>query len=138
MNENITQTNIGIPILNPDTNPNDFYVATDKDREIVSGLEKGTALLVSFSINLENARFLLDTESITIGRSNKSDIFLDDYTVSRNHATINKTDGKFVIEDLNSLNGTYVNSILISEAELSNNDIIQIGKYKFVFLKSGK
>jgi pSer/pThr/pTyr-binding forkhead associated (FHA) protein len=54
--------------------------------------------------------------------------------VSRKHAVIAEVDGGFVIEDLGSLNGTFLNRRRIEQAPLTDDDEVQIGKYRFVFL----
>lgn len=78
--------------------------------------------------------FTLDGERFTIGRDTDSDVFLDDVTVSRNHAVIvRRADGLF-IDDLGSLNGTYVNRRRIESHELVDADELQIGKFKLTFL----
>ena len=69
------------------------------------------------------------------GRHPESDIFLDDITVSRRHAEFTRAaDGKVVVRDVGSLNGTYVNRERIEEQLLSAGDEVQIGKFKLVFL----
>ena len=77
-------------------------------------------------------------ELVTVGRSPESNIFLDDVTVSRQHAEIFKReqpDGKgFRIRDAGSLNGTYVNRVRVDSVDLRNGDEIQIGKYRFKFV----
>ncbi|MHB9053195.1 MAG: FHA domain-containing protein, partial [Thermoleophilia bacterium] len=71
----------------------------------------------------------------TIGRHPDSDIFLDDITVSRNHALlIHKPDG-FFIQDQGSLNGTYVNRVRAETRKLSDGDQVQIGKYKLIYME---
>ena len=77
-------------------------------------------------------RFLLGAESVVIGRDPDSDIFLNDVTVSRQHANIERKAGKLTIRDVGSLNGTYVNGKRVDAAELSDGDEVQIGKYKMV------
>ncbi|MGH2906613.1 MAG: FHA domain-containing protein [Solirubrobacterales bacterium] len=79
--------------------------------------------------------FTLDGERFTIGRDTESDVFLDDVTVSRNHAVIvRRSDGLF-IDDLGSLNGSYVNRRRIESHHLVDGDELQIGKYKLTFLE---
>jgi hypothetical protein len=71
----------------------------------------------------------------TIGRSPDCDIFLDDVTVSRRHASLTEAGGSFTIEDLGSLNGTFLNRRRIEAAEpLEDGDEIQVGKYRLIFL----
>jgi hypothetical protein len=69
-----------------------------------------------------------------IGRSPDCDIFLDDVTVSRRHAELLDENGRFVIRDLGSLNGTFVNRRRIESTALENDDEVQIGKYRLTFL----
>ncbi|GAI54133.1 unnamed protein product, partial [marine sediment metagenome] len=70
----------------------------------------------------------------SIGRNIDGDIFLDDITVSRNHAEIINDKGIYIITDKESTNGTYINGIREKEKTLINNDKIQIGRIKMVFL----
>jgi pSer/pThr/pTyr-binding forkhead associated (FHA) protein len=73
-------------------------------------------------------------DKTTIGRSPTSDIFLDDVTVSREHAVV-YNDGKTIrVEDRASLNGTFVNHERVEKRELDSGDEIQIGKYKLTYL----
>jgi pSer/pThr/pTyr-binding forkhead associated (FHA) protein len=78
-------------------------------------------------------KFFLNKPELSIGRSSDSDILLDDITVSRHHAIIEIIDGDYVIKDLGSLNGTYLNGKIVNESKLSSGDRIQIGKYIFLF-----
>jgi hypothetical protein len=75
-------------------------------------------------------------ETITVGRSPESDIFLDDVTVSRKHAEIARGERGYRICDVGSLNGTYVNRVRVDAVDLRNGDEIQIGKYRFKFVFS--
>lgn len=78
--------------------------------------------------------FTLDGERFTIGRDTDSDIFLDDVTVSRNHAVIIRRGAELHIDDLGSLNGTYVNRRRIESHHLADGDELQIGKFKLTYL----
>jgi pSer/pThr/pTyr-binding forkhead associated (FHA) protein len=79
--------------------------------------------------------FPVEEDRMSIGRSPDAAIFLDDVTVSRNHAlVVQRKDGRF-IDDLGSLNGTYVNRRRIESHKLADGDEIQIGKYKLSFLE---
>lgn len=75
---------------------------------------------------------------VTVGRSPESQIFLDDVTVSRQHAEIFRREQHaakgFRIRDAGSLNGTYVNRVRVDSVDLRNGDEIQIGKYRFKFV----
>ena len=79
------------------------------------------------------SKFMLDADVTRAGRHPNSDIFLDDITVSRRHAEIVRSGDGFVLRDVGSLNGTYLNRERIEEAKLSNGDELQIGKFKLVF-----
>jgi hypothetical protein len=80
--------------------------------------------------------FSLNGDRLTIGRRPDSDIFLDDVTVSRRHAEFARGGDAFVVRDVGSLNGTYLNRERIEEAALSNGDEVQIGKFRLVYLTS--
>ena len=83
------------------------------------------------------SRFTLTSPVTTAGRHPESDIFLDDVTVSRRHVEIAVAGDGFVVRDVGSLNGTYLNRERIDEAPLVNGDELQIGKFKLVFLQGG-
>jgi pSer/pThr/pTyr-binding forkhead associated (FHA) protein len=70
---------------------------------------------------------------MTIGRRPDSDIFLDDITVSRDHAILIKRANDYFLDDCGSLNGTYVNRTRIESQRLTDGDELQIGKYKLTF-----
>ena len=79
--------------------------------------------------------FELGGERMRIGRSPDAEVFLDDVTVSRNHALlVRRRDGLYV-DDLGSLNGTYVNRHRIESHKLSNGDELQVGKYTLAYLE---
>src|ERR687894_851906 len=81
--------------------------------------------------------FPVEGERMRIGRSPDAEIFLDDVTVSRNHALLVRRRDGLYIDDLGSLNGTYVNRRRIESPKLSNGDELQIGKYKLTYLDKG-
>ena len=116
----------------PETEPAAPAVSVD-DAAAVEALPAGSALLIAQRGPTAGARFLLDAPRTTAGRHPSSDIFLDDATVSRKHAEFLATDGGFVVRDVGSLNGTYVNRERIDQAELRGGDEVQIGKYRLTF-----
>jgi hypothetical protein len=81
--------------------------------------------------------FYLDRPELTIGRDPECDIFLNDVTVSRTHAILRMSGGSVTIEDSESLNGTYVNDVLVAKAALSSGDTLQVGRFQMVFLAGG-
>jgi pSer/pThr/pTyr-binding forkhead associated (FHA) protein len=100
----------------------------------VDALPVGSALLVVKRGPNAGSRFLLDRDTTSAGRHPDSDIFLDDVTVSRRHAEFRREGGEFVVIDVGSLNGTYVNREPVDQAVLANGDEVQIGKFRLVFL----
>jgi hypothetical protein len=78
--------------------------------------------------------FPLEGERLTIGRSPHAEIFLDDVTVSRDHAVLVRRSGAWHLDDSGSLNGTYVNRRRIDSHKLEDGDELQIGKYKLTYL----
>jgi hypothetical protein len=104
----------------------------------LEGLPPGSALLVVKRGPNAGSRFLLDAAVTTAGRHPESDIFLDDVTVSRRHAEFVRDGDAFVVRDVGSLNGTYLNRGRIDAAALAGGDEVQIGKYRLVFLTGAK
>lgn len=82
-------------------------------------------------------RIPLGAEPTIIGRSSKCDVQLDQESVSRNHARISRQRNNYVIRDLGSTNGTYVNDELIDEVVLRDGDQIKVGRTIFKFIVSG-
>lgn len=118
-----------IPITDADTEE----MSVD-DVTAVENLPQGSAMLLVQRGPDAGARFLLDTDVVTVGRHPDSDIFLDDISVSRRHATFTRTANGYVISDLGSLNGSYVNRDRIdNDVVLSGGDEVQIGKYRLIF-----
>jgi pSer/pThr/pTyr-binding forkhead associated (FHA) protein len=77
--------------------------------------------------------FPMTGEKMTIGRSPETDVFLDDVTVSREHATLVRRGGEWLLDDSGSLNGTYVNRQRVDSHRLADGDELQIGKFKLTF-----
>jgi hypothetical protein len=94
----------------------------------------GPALVVRSGGGRAGEQFPLERTQTTIGRTPDCDIFLDDVTVSRRHAIVARGASGFTIEDLGSLNGTFLNRHRIEKADLENGDEVQIGKYRLIFL----
>jgi len=101
---------------------------SNDQQEVVKNLPNGQGILLILKGPGSGARYLLDAAATRIGREINNDLHLDDITVSRSHAMISKNNG-YVIKDLGSLNGTYVNAISVKEAALAAGDEIQIGKF---------
>lgn len=72
-------------------------------------------------------------DTVTIGRKNDNDVIIDNLAVSGNHARIDSVSATFILTDLQSTNGTFVNNQLISTHTLRNQDVITIGKHQILF-----
>jgi hypothetical protein len=94
----------------------------------------GATLVIRAGGGRAGEAFPLQGERLTVGRRPDSDIFLDDVTVSRDHAVIVARGGDHYLDDCGSLNGTYVNHRRIESHRLRDGDELQIGKYKLAFL----
>jgi hypothetical protein len=105
----------------------------DTMHDEMGGIE-GPALVVRSGGGRAGESFKPAGPKTRIGRSPDCEVFLDDVTVSRNHAVLLDEDGKFAVEDQGSLNGTFVNRKRIDRAELSNGDEVQVGKYRMTFI----
>ena len=118
-----------IPVVDHDTEE-----LSTNDVKAVEGLPAGSAMLLVQRGPDAGARFLLDDDVVTVGRHPDSHIFLDDISVSRRHATFRRSDAGFVVSDLGSLNGTYVNRDRIDgDITLSGGDEVQIGKFRLIY-----
>jgi pSer/pThr/pTyr-binding forkhead associated (FHA) protein len=110
----------------------------DEHRGAVDALPAGSALLVVKRGPNAGSRFLLDQDVTTAGRHPDSDIFLDDVTVSRRHAEFRREGAGFMVQDVGSLNGTYVNRQRIDVAALAGGDEVQVGKFRLLYLAGAR
>ena len=107
----------------------DLYKSlTTEQQDVVKNLQNGAGILLVLKGAGVGGRYLLDAAETKIGRDINNEICLDDITVSRSHALISKSDG-YTIKDLGSLNGTYLNAVVVREAKINPGDEVQIGKY---------
>jgi len=95
----------------------------------------GGGALVAKSGPLAGSLFHLAVGQTVCGRDPQSTLFLDDISVSRSHARIEMQDNGFVIRDMESLNGTYLNGERVEEADLAAGDEIQIGRFRLLFFE---
>ncbi len=101
----------------------------------VDELNRGVGMLVVRHGPNAGSTYVLDQLVTRAGRHPKSEIFLDDITVSRRHVEITHTPGEvYVVHDVGSLNGTYVNRERVDEAQIHSGDELQIGRFRLVFL----
>ena len=99
----------------------------------MSSQDSGLAELTIVRGPSTGERFILDIPEVTIGRDPNCEVFLNDRTVSRRHAHLSIQGGRAIIEDLGSLNGTWVDAAIVSSSELFNGSTIQIGTFKMIF-----
>ena len=100
-------------------------------QDVIAG---GAALVIRAGSGREGESFTLARDRMSVGRSPESDVFLDDVTVSRDHALVVRRGSEYYLDDCGSLNGTYINRRRIESQRLSDGDELQIGKYKLAFL----
>jgi hypothetical protein len=105
------------------------FIPVDLD-EVVA---QGAALIIRSGGGRVGESFPLAGERMTIGRRPDADVFLDDVTVSRDHALLIRRASEWYLDDCGSLNGTYVNRSRIDSQRLADADELQIGKYKLTF-----
>jgi pSer/pThr/pTyr-binding forkhead associated (FHA) protein len=105
----------------------------------VRDIPAGHAALVVLRGPQAGEIWTLDNDHIDVGRADDCGLFLDDITVSRHHAFFVREAGVWFLEDRGSLNGSYVNRLLISgRAPLKSGDEIQLGKFRFTFHEATK
>ncbi len=103
----------------------------DLDRVVA----EGATLVIRAGGGRAGETFAVAGERMAIGRTPEAEVFLDDVTVSRNHALLVRRRDGLYIDDLGSLNGTYVNRRRIESHRLADGDELQIGKYKLTYLE---
>jgi pSer/pThr/pTyr-binding forkhead associated (FHA) protein len=105
--------------------------------EAIENLPDGTGLVIVARGPNEGSTYLVDSDAVSVGRHPESSIFLDDITVSRRHSVIERTGDEFLIRDVGSLNGTYVNHDRVEQARVVNGDEIQVGRFVLIFSVGG-
>ena len=105
-----------------------------EELELSDVVARGAALVIRAGGGRAGESFPLEGDRLSVGRRPDSDIFLDDVTVSRDHAILVHRGSDYYLDDCGSLNGTYVNRRRIESHRLVDGDELQIGKYKLAFL----
>jgi pSer/pThr/pTyr-binding forkhead associated (FHA) protein/DNA-directed RNA polymerase subunit RPC12/RpoP len=101
----------------------------------LSALPPNAASLVVRSGPQAGDRFDLTTRVTRLGRHPDSEISLDDISVSRRHAEIERQQTEYVLRDMGSMNGTYVNQRRVDSTVLAQGDEILIGRFRLIFLE---
>jgi pSer/pThr/pTyr-binding forkhead associated (FHA) protein len=102
--------------------------------EIEDVVAAGAGLVIRAGGGRVGETFSLQGPRLSIGRRPESDVFLDDVTVSRDHALLVQRGSDYYLDDCGSLNGTYVNRERVDSHRLEDGDELQIGKYKLTYL----
>ena len=130
---------IGTPEAKPSQGTTATYIiddATGELRPVEDGSTGSGSLVIRSGGGRVGQVFPLRGERMTIGRTPEADVFLDDVTVSRDHASLVHRQGAWHLDDSGSLNGTYVNRRRIDTHRLEDGDEVQVGKYKLAFIAS--
>ncbi len=98
-------------------------------------LPNDVATLLVRSGSQSGETFPLHLPLTRLGRHPDSEIMLDDITVSRRHAEVERIGSTYVVRDAGSLNGTYVNQTRVDQSALHQGDELQVGKFRMVFFE---
>jgi len=127
---------VGVPeATTPDEVTATYRIDEDGELRPVEPASDGPALVIRSGGGRVGESFSLQGERMTIGRSPDADVFLDDITVSREHALLVARGSAWHLDDRGSLNGTYVNRHRIESHRLQDADELQVGKYKLTYLE---
>jgi pSer/pThr/pTyr-binding forkhead associated (FHA) protein len=129
----------GASLLDPDAGePTMSFEAVEEDGAEAGGADEpgeGATLVIRTGGGRAGEQFAVDRAHMTIGRAPQSDVFLDDITVSREHAVLERRADGLHLTDRGSLNGTYVNRHRVESARLADGDELQIGKYRLTYIE---
>jgi hypothetical protein len=130
---------IGTPEAKPAQSTTATYVIDERTGElrpvdVEDVAQGGGALVIRTGGGRVGESFPLRGDRVTIGRTPDAGVFLDDVTVSRDHAVLVARPDGWHLDDSGSLNGTYVNRRRIDSHRLEDGDEVQVGKYKLTYL----
>lgn len=100
-----------------------------------SGKKRWSKISADMELADQNFQYALECDEILIGRHASADVRIPDMSISRYHAMLNVTDGKWTITDIGSKSGVYVNGVRVQHIRLRENDIITLGQRKLIFRK---
>jgi hypothetical protein len=131
----------GASLLEPDageaTQAFAAYVEEESAAEAADEAAEGAMLVIRIGGGRAGEQFPVASDRMAIGRAPNADVFLDDITVSREHAVLDRRDDGLHLSDSGSLNGTYVNRQRIESVRLADGDEVQIGKYRLTYIERG-
>lgn len=107
-------------------------VTSNKQQQVLE--PTGAACLVVYYGQQIGRRFFLDKPELVIGRSDTTDVRVDQDSVSRQHASIKLESHRYMLQDLGSTNGTFINDMQIEKRALQDGDLIRIGQTIFKYL----
>jgi len=117
----------------PKTDPLLDGIKDDDNAVVHAGeVDPGEVMLVVRQGPEIGTRYTLHGDSVSVGRVPDNDIQLDDFTVSRQHAVLVRENQDWILRDLGSLNGTYVNNERVDECVVRHGDALQIGRFHLV------
>ncbi len=132
----------GASLLEPDpcgeaTQAFAAYVEDESAEDAPDEASEGAMLVIRLGGGRAGEQFPIDADKMAIGRAPSANVFLDDITVSREHAVLDRRADGLHLSDAGSLNGTYVNRQRIESVRLADGDEVQIGKYRLTYIERG-
>jgi pSer/pThr/pTyr-binding forkhead associated (FHA) protein len=131
----------GASLLEPDPGePTQAFAAYVDDEGVDEASDGGVdaaVLVIRLGGGRAGEQFRIDADKMAIGRAPTAAVFLDDITVSREHAVLERRADGLHLSDAGSLNGTYVNRQRIESVRLADGDEVQIGKYRLTYIERG-
>jgi pSer/pThr/pTyr-binding forkhead associated (FHA) protein len=129
----------GASLLEPDAGePTQAFAAyVEEEGEDAGDDTEGAVLVIRVGGGRAGEQFRINADKMAIGRAPTAAVFLDDITVSREHAILERRADGLHLSDAGSLNGTYVNRQRIESVRLADGDEVQIGKYRLAYIERG-
>ena len=106
-------------------------------REKKSAVKKWSEISMDMELAEQGTTYMLGCDEVLIGRHASADIRLPDLSVSRYHAILTVSEGKWTIKDMGSKSGLFINGSMVKEAVLHENDVITLGNRRLIFRKRG-
>ena len=106
-------------------------------REKKSAGKKWSEISMDMELAEHDMTYNLGCDEVLIGRHASADIRLPDLSVSRYHAILTVSEGKWTIKDMGSKSGLFINGSMVKEAVLNENDVITLGNRRLIFRKRG-
>ena len=106
-------------------------LAVEGEKDVV--FQRKCQLIVLDGAN-KGKKIDLNKQAIKVGKRENNDLIIEEKTISRNHLEIVQTEDSYLLRDLESTNGTYINDIRVKEAYLTPGDIIRVGTVRIEFI----